>query len=118
MKKNDAASCNENFNADAQKIFAAKTTIINLKHVINNDKVVITWNVLPVVNTFFFEVYHSNDGVHFKLLGTVRFLNEAVEYAFSDIQPAIGINYYKIKSVDTDGTNSFSKILQVNLNDK
>ena len=39
------------------------------------------------------------------------FSNEYTAYQFIDRRPANGINYYRLKQVDTDGTHTYSQIV-------
>lgn len=60
-----------------------------------------------------FVVERSIDGEHFAAIGQVQGAGDSfttLEYAFMDPQPARGINYYRLKQVDIDGTFSYSKV--------
>lgn len=60
-----------------------------------------------------FEVMRSSNGTDFITLGTVQSGKGA--YLFTDKQPLKGYNYYRLRSVDADGTFSLSTIVLVNL---
>lgn len=79
------------------------------------------WEVESSINNDHFEIEHSADGIHFSLQGT-RSDNEnttttsgSLLYTFTDIRPASGANFYRIRQVDKDGNYSFSKTIQVSL---
>ncbi len=56
-----------------------------------------------------FIVERSNDGTTWTALGQVTLL----PYAFLDVSPAGGNNFYRIRQVDTDGRYSFSKVINI-----
>jgi uncharacterized repeat protein (TIGR01451 family) len=60
-----------------------------------------------------FEVLRSNNGTDFITIGTVKPGKNS--YLFIDKQPVKGYNYYRLKSVDADGSFSLSTIILVNL---
>jgi hypothetical protein len=62
-----------------------------------------------------FEVERSADNIHFTTIGQVA--AGAQQYNFTDVQPAEGINYYRIKQLDEDSVYRYSAILPVDLND-
>jgi hypothetical protein len=55
-----------------------------------------------------FIVERSIDGQNFSPLGEVSGKGEASAYSFWDEQPVTGINYYRLKMLDSKGTYSYS----------
>lgn len=63
-----------------------------------------------------FEIERSADGRRFEVIGTVKGAGDSQEtlhYQFSDLQPLRGLNYYRLKQVDTDGAFSYSPVVSV-----
>jgi hypothetical protein len=64
-----------------------------------------------------FEIERSADGENFSSIGSLSENNNSadgnISFAFADGNPVNGINYYRIKQVDIDGTYSYSQIIQI-----
>ena len=64
-----------------------------------------------------FEVQRSTDGLEtFAAIGSVRaqgITDVRQVYQFTDAYPPAGVNYYRLRQVDTDGSFTFSKIVAV-----
>ena len=74
------------------------------------------WNTLSEENSSVFEIERSTDRENFERLGIVSAAGnaaEAITYGFSDVDPVIGVNYYRLKMVDLDGTYEYSEIVQI-----
>jgi hypothetical protein len=83
-----------------------------------NEKVNLKWITASELNNDFFTVQHSTDGVEFTSLGNVAgqgTKQSATTYNFVDASPMAGINYYRLKQTDFDGTSSYSNIIAINL---
>ena len=84
-----------------------------------NNKVQLDWVTAHEINTNYFDVERSADGVHFSKIGTVASSqNSSAEnnYTFTDDNPANGISYYRLKQVDIDGHFTYSIIISVKMN--
>lgn len=74
------------------------------------------WVTLTEINTDYFEVQRSTDGIHFTAIGTVKAegnSNSIVNYNYVDKDlNSLQVNqvYYRLKGVDFDGTETFSRI--------
>jgi hypothetical protein len=80
----------------------------------NNGAAALTWNTSNEVNVQGFEVERSTDARNFVKVGTVAALNNSVaNYQFSDVTVASGVNYYRLKMIDKDGSYSFSGTLSL-----
>ena len=66
-----------------------------------------------------FEVQRSKDGIDFLMAGNITARNMAGthQYSFEDIKPGPGFNYYRVKSVDKDGSFAYSNIVLVKSGD-
>ncbi|MFM1745831.1 MAG: hypothetical protein RLZZ630_1768 [Bacteroidota bacterium] len=84
---------------------------------IQKEVVVLDWATASEMNSDFFEVQRSTDGLNYTELGRVTAAgnsNVLVRYSFNDNQPVRGVNYYRLRQVDIDGTETFSPIRSVN----
>ncbi|MTB49907.1 T9SS type A sorting domain-containing protein [Lewinella sp. W8] len=72
------------------------------------------WSTISEVNSDYFWVERSGDGMSFTPIGSVRAAGNSTgirEYMWLDESPIAGQNYYRLRQVDTDGTFSLSAIL-------
>lgn len=76
----------------------------------------IDWATVSEQNNSHFEVEHSNDAFVFNKIGYVNAQennNATHHYEAIDSTPHIGINYYRVKQVDTDGKFDYSRIVSI-----
>lgn len=76
----------------------------------------LTWITGSELMSDRFDVERSLDGEAFTLLGTVAAAgrsNQPLEYEFVDTEPPTGIAYYRLRMVDTDGSEEFSNTVVV-----
>jgi hypothetical protein len=107
--------------ADRFKIYFKQVSVVpvtftSLNAVRNNSSVKVAWKVANEINIRRYEVERSSNGSSFKKLHTLTDVNNnnsANAYEFTDEQPIIGINYFRIKSIDNNGRSSFSNIAKV-----
>ena len=72
------------------------------------------WHTSTELNTSHFTIQRSTDGSSFTDIGTVKAVGSGANgYSFTDIHPTDGINYYRLKSVDKDGSSTYSKVVSV-----
>lgn len=93
--------------------------LIHFNAVAENEKVNLNWVTASELNNDFFTVQHSTDGVEFASLGIINgqgTTQNSTSYDFVDSNPMAGINYYRLKQTDFDGTSTYSNIIAVNLN--
>lgn len=70
-----------------------------------------TWATASELNALHYEVQRSGDNQDWKYLGTVPARGNSQfrsDYLFVDEAPLPGINYYRLKQVDTDGISSLT----------
>lgn len=87
----------------------------------SNNKVELQWTTASEYNNDRFEVEHSLDGSNFKKLSTIKGKiksTEISEYTFIHEEPSTGINYYRLKQVDIDGTVTYSDLVAASLKSK
>jgi len=76
----------------------------------------LNWATTEESNSDRFDVEKSRDGKKWKAVGSVEAKGESsirVPYSFSDNTPSNGINLYRLKMVDRDGTFAYSRINSV-----
>lgn len=81
-----------------------------------NNKIAIEWKVENEINIKKYEVERSSNGTDFNLVNSLKatgFKNHNNNYSSIDDQPFAGSSFYRIKSVDLDGTINFSAIVKV-----
>ena len=71
------------------------------------------WNVSMEDNVWMYEVQHSTDGFNFEALPKIVPATKKPTYHFTHDNPSRGINYYRLRIVDKDGSRSFSEIRAV-----
>jgi hypothetical protein len=72
----------------------------------------LTWATASEFNNRAFEIERSANGINFTTIGTVKAANKASHYQYMDNQP-LRISYYRLRQIDNDGTESFSKVVTV-----
>ncbi len=89
--------------------------MLSFKAAYINKLVAVNWTTTNEVNTKYFEVERSADGNNFVVIGKVNAANRQGnhQYSMSDASPATGINYYRLKSVDLNGSFSISAVVAV-----
>jgi hypothetical protein len=83
--------------------------------VYKNSKTYLSWQSDEGINFSHFVIEHSTDGIHFSSLGQVAATASTPtrQYAFVDVSPASGVNYYRLKMVDNDGKYNYSGMLTI-----
>ncbi len=79
----------------------------------NKNHILIEWETASEDNLDYFEIEHSNDGILFNSIYSTNAKNTPYHYSFEDRNPLIGKNYYRIKSIDKDGSYAYSKIKSI-----
>lgn len=86
---------------------------------IEESKVVLVWATSKEQDFDYFEVEHSTNGHTFVSIGTqtgAGYNTESVQnYTFTDSNPVIGSNYYRLKAVDLDGSVEYFNIVFANV---
>jgi hypothetical protein len=74
------------------------------------------WVTATELNNELFVIERSADAINFVELGTVDgngTTNYEITYNFTDFTPIQGVNYYRLKQIDFDGTFEYSSIIAV-----
>jgi hypothetical protein len=80
----------------------------------------LTWTTASEINTNRFEIERSLDAQHWTTIGSVPAKGTTATisaYNFDDLNPATGYNYYRLKTIDNDGTFEYSWIVPINVAD-
>ncbi len=87
--------------------------LLSFKAFTNESTVSLTWNVNNETNFSHYEILSGIKSNEMKLVGKIL-ANGSSNYSFMDTNPQIGLNYYQLKMINKDGTNKFSKIINLN----
>ena len=77
---------------------------------------VLAWSTTEETNADHFAIERSADAKSWQLLGQQTAQNRGKEinaYSFVDASPLAGINYYRLKMTDLDGTYTYSRVQSV-----
>ena len=66
------------------------------------------WEITQVETIDYFEIQRSLDFLSIDNIASVEAKLDQLQYALIDNKPAEGANYYRLKIINEDGTNSFS----------
>jgi len=95
--------------------------LVSFDAAINNNKVDLAWVTATETDNAYFILERSNDAQTWEDLtkmdgaGTSRY---NTTYNYTDEMPQSGMNYYRLKQVDANGTATYSRILAVKAADK
>jgi len=81
-----------------------------------HSTVLLDWSTATETNNDHFVIQRSSEGLSWQDIGTVKgHTNSTVlqNYSFTDITPITGMNYYRLKLVETDGNVSYSGVRKV-----
>ncbi|MEO6128557.1 MAG: T9SS type A sorting domain-containing protein [Ferruginibacter sp.] len=92
--------------------------LISFKASADNGIVQTKWQTASEQNTSYFEIWRGTNVQQFSLVGTLTAAgnsNTIKNYFFNDLHLFYGISYYKLKTVDKDGSFSWSGIASINI---
>ena len=90
--------------------YQLKEIVGNIISVKNN------WSTANELNTAYFNVQRSINGVDYATIGKINAKGRgANNYQFIDNTPANGINYYRLQIIDRNGNLSYSKVVAIQL---
>lgn len=76
----------------------------------------LTWGTATELNNDRFEIERSNDGITFEKIAIVKGAGNSLQvlkYNYSDTNPGLGINYYRLKQVDYDSQFKYTNLISV-----
>ncbi|MEO5892864.1 MAG: T9SS type A sorting domain-containing protein [Ferruginibacter sp.] len=91
-------------------------TFSSIKGSLQSNKIVVEWKVENEINIEKYEVERSDNGINFSSVSeaSVNKQNGAVRgYSWVDNSPVTGNNFYRVKSVDLDGSKKYSLVVKV-----
>lgn len=94
-------------------------TLSSFTATINNSIVALKWKTYTEFNTKYAKILRSIDGDVYDSIGVVPLSNnssEIREYNFNDINPNVGVNYYKLKLYDMDNSFYESSVVGIRFN--
>lgn len=86
--------------------FVARTT--------PKQQVALSWTTLQEKDNDYFAIERSLDGIHFETIGQAKGKGNTINaqnYQWLDKAPQQGLNYYRLKQVDFDGTSTYSALV-------
>lgn len=88
---------------------------------LKETSVEIKWSTINESNSSYFSVEKSLDGKNWQLIGTQQAAGVSdglLNYAMLDINPAKGIQFYRLKQVDLDGRFEYSEMISIFIGQK
>ncbi len=92
--------------------------LISFGVITQNGKAAISWTTGFEQNSSHFEIQRSFNGINFTTAGKVNAAGNsttALKYSFTDLGTLLGMNYYRLKQIDLDGSVYYSEIKQINI---
>lgn len=83
-----------------------------------HDQIMLQWETKTEINNDYMAVESSADGISFREIGKVKgkgTTQETQYYQFLDRHPQQGVNYYRLRQVDFDGTTTYHPIIAIDL---
>ncbi|MEP7110152.1 MAG: SprB repeat-containing protein, partial [Ferruginibacter sp.] len=115
----DAASINSGrFRLVFKQSLPLPVTYSDVKAWRQGNNIAVRWNVENELNIRQYEVQKSYDGRNFTVVNTQSVTGAgaaAAIYNWLDIHAVAGDNFYRIRSIDRDGTGANSKVVSVNI---
>jgi hypothetical protein len=96
---------------------ALPVTLLDFSATLKVNQTELFWKTATELNTSLFDIEHSMDGVSFESIGTVKATDNLnlSNYKFIHRNPTNGINYYRLKIIDSDGKFIYSTIVRIKL---
>jgi hypothetical protein len=100
---------------------ALPVTLVSFRAEAEGAVAQLSWATTEEVNSERFDVQHSRDGANWLTVGKVASHRDSKvmqQYRFVHNTPSDGLNYYRLKMIDLDGTFAMSRIQSVRLDTK
>ncbi len=85
----------------------------------HGEQALIEWSTATEINSDYYEVLRSPNGINFKSIGRIEAANNSTQiqnYSFTDEHPLEGINYYRLAEIDNGGRYEKFKIKSLTFN--
>jgi hypothetical protein len=110
----DYGQNNHNLDFGFKPTIVLPIKIISFTALPKGNQVQLEWKVTEQINVANYEVQTSTDGITFKTIVLVAASSSLSEgYGAIHQNPVSGLNYYRIKSIDKDGSFSYNEIRKV-----
>lgn len=89
--------------------------LVSFSAISNGSDISLNWATATEVNNFGFEIQRSGDKTNFLTLGFVKgkgTTNEYQNYSWKDKNPNPGINNYRLKQIDINGSFKYSDVIE------
>ena len=80
------------------------------------EEILLNWVTTAEINLSHFELERSVDGVEFTKVSSKTAVGgetKTTHYTYKDKSPELGTNYYRLRSVDLDGSENLSSVLSI-----
>jgi choice-of-anchor B domain-containing protein len=94
----------------------APVELIDFQGITDKNKIKLTWNTATEINVKAFEVEKllmTNGLEDWQIINSTKANNAPSAYISFDKNPKAGTNYYRLKTVDNDGSFAYSKVIAV-----
>ncbi|RYY12731.1 MAG: T9SS type A sorting domain-containing protein [Chitinophagaceae bacterium] len=78
------------------------------------NEIELDWKTAVELNNAGFSIERSENGVNWTAIG-LRAANSQKAYSFTDQRPFSGINYYRLKQMDSTGNSTYSSVINVRM---
>ena len=114
----DVDNCPITFNPeqDPSVCAAVPVTLVAFSGQVNGAVVNLFWSTSSEINNEGYEIQHSMDAEQFQQVGWVPGAinsSELLHYTYNHTSPEAGVNYYRLRQLDTDGVDDFSDVIAV-----
>ena len=111
----EARSTTPDMGADEFTSGPLPVNITSIKAYQQNNGVQVDWTSVTEVNLTRYEVERSVDGRNFATAGRVEAKGGTsfIAYGWFDREPVQGNNYYRVRSINRDGTSDFTPVVRV-----
>ncbi len=90
--------------------------LVSFEGAASNGNIALWWTTETELENDYFDIEKSRDGYQFSPIGRVEAAgstSRTQEYQFVDTKPYPGLNYYRLRQTDLDGTFEFSEVIAV-----
>ena len=98
---------------------ALPITLLDFNAKLTPDKeVLVSWSTIQEINNAFFSIERATDGLNFEEILRVEGAGNSaqlIQYKAMDKRPQQGLNYYRLRQIDFDGTSTLSDIVVVDI---
>ncbi len=98
---------------------ALPVEFLSVEASVEGTSVQLYWVTANEDNCALYAIERSKDGIHFETIGSLNCNNSVFisDYFFTDQHPYAGMNYYRVREEDRDGTLFYSSIERVTVTD-